>query len=71
VQGARERASAQQLGSVGLLGKEIRQRGGDLLENLAVLLVGERGRNANVGDEQLAVVAAARAVVWNVIEAAD
>src|SRR5207248_1825575 len=61
VQGAGESAPAEKLGDFGMLGEEVRERAGDFLEDLAVLLGGERRQDADVRDEELVVVAAARA----------
>src|SRR6476660_4543104 len=62
VQRAREGAAADQLARLGMLGEELRQRGGDVLEDLAGVVVGERGQDADVGDEELVFVAAALAL---------
>jgi hypothetical protein len=63
-------ASAQALGSVGLLRKQLDKRRDDLLKNLRVLPCIDAGQYAEVADEELALVAAARAVVRDLVAAA-
>ena len=71
VQGAGEGTPADEVGRLGVLGEQIGERSRDLLEDLAVLVVGERSQDADIRDEKLAFVAAARAAVGNVAQAAD
>src|ERR1051325_8009267 len=53
-----------------MLGEQLRERGSDVLEDLAGVVVGERGQDAYVGDEELILVAGARAVVRNILQTA-
>src|SRR5438874_13052636 len=60
VQRSCEGTPPEELGGVRLLFEELGERPSDVLENLAVLLRGEPRRDADVGDEQLVVLAAHR-----------
>src|SRR6266850_954291 len=60
VQGPCKGSSPQQLRSVRLLLEELGQGARDVLEDLAVLLRGEPRHDADVGDEELVVLAAHR-----------
>src|SRR6185295_13398704 len=70
VQRAREGAAADQLARLGMLGEKLRQCGGDVLEDLARIVVSERGQDAHVGNEELVLVAAARAMIRNILQPA-
>src|SRR3954469_25363369 len=66
MQRTREGAAADERARLGMFGEKLRQRGGDVLEDLARIVVSERRQDAHVRDEELVVVAAARAMVGNV-----
>src|SRR5688572_3484229 len=70
MKGAGEGTAADQLARLRMLGEQVRKRGGDLLEDFAVLIFGKRRRDTDVRDEKLALVAGAGAVVGYVVETA-
>src|SRR3954466_10639639 len=70
VKRAGEGAAADQRARFGMLRQKLRQRGGDVLEDLARIVVSERGQDAHVRDEELVFIAAARAMIGNVLQTA-